>query len=197
MKIGKKKKIIFIILGICLIISLLLLCVFHDNKVETKSSKTETKEEKNTTKNDKINDKEETKKEETKVNEEKVEQKEDTKETNNSNENSSQTTKNTTSQSTSNNNQQTNQNTTNKQNTNTQTTPKTSNTPKQDPNAVDTTHPLYSRHHGQITHSDFGICNQAGKEKMLSDPTVERWSCVEVWAVGDYVLGYYLELHYK
>lgn len=69
--------------------------------------------------------------------------------------------------------------------------------PTQDPNAVDTTHLLYSTHHGHIDSPSLQECNLLGEKKQIaSNYKVTSWSCVEVYAISGKVLGYYLELHY-
>lgn len=78
-------------------------------------------------------------------------------------------------------------------NTNTSSTPQQ---PAKDPNAVDTTHPLYPSHHGTINYYTLSDCNNAGFDKSFADPSISSFSCVEVYSNAGNVLGYYLEIRY-
>ena len=106
---------------------------------------------------------------------------------------------------------QTNTQTSNSQTNNSQTSNNTNNQntqPAQNPNAVDTSNPNYSRHHGQISQcvdpadnvlkkmNSFSLCNECGFDAQDKDPSITSFSCVEVVSNSGSVLGYYLEKHY-
>lgn len=64
-------------------------------------------------------------------------------------------------------------------------------TPTVDPNAVDTNHPLYSHHHGEITEN----CEEKGFRMQIENPDMGSFSCVPVYTVSGGIKGYYLDLH--
>lgn len=80
--------------------------------------------------------------------------------------------------------------------TSTPSNPQTPQQPAKDPNAVDTTHPLYPSHHGVINYYTLEDCNNAGFDKSFADPNISSFSCVEVYSNSGNVLGYYLEIRY-
>ncbi len=76
-------------------------------------------------------------------------------------------------------------------------TDKTPTQPEKDPNAVDTTDPLYPSHHGIINYSTLNECNDAGFDKSFDDPNIFSFSCIEVHSNAGNILGYYLEIRYN
>lgn len=121
--------------------------------------------------------------------------------TNNSSSNvtssSSKNTSNST-QNSSSNNSKNNQTQNSSQSTQTQTETSENNVQQQvkDPNAVDTSHPLYPSHHGVINYQTLSECNDAGFDKAFADSSISSFSCVEVYSNAGNVLGYYLEIRY-
>lgn len=84
-------------------------------------------------------------------------------------------------------------NTTNNQNNTT-----TTQAHQKDPNAIDTTHPLYNRHHGNIQYqaNEEEICKNRSKEVAWEDPNIKYTSCVKIYSNSGNILGYYLEKTY-
>lgn len=80
--------------------------------------------------------------------------------------------------------------------TSTSSNPQTPQQPAKDPNAVDTTHPLYPSHHGVINYYTLEDCNNAGFDKSFADSNISSFSCIEVYSNAGNVLGYYLEIRY-
>ena len=67
--------------------------------------------------------------------------------------------------------------------------------PQVDPNTTDTSHPLYSIHHGIIEYGDFSSCTNAGYNIQRQHPDMNiSHSCIEVYNISGSVKGYYLDI---
>lgn len=67
--------------------------------------------------------------------------------------------------------------------------------PQIDPNTTDTSHPLYSVHHGVIEYGAYSSCTNAGYniQRQHQDMNLSH-SCVEVYNISGGVKGYYLDI---
>lgn len=204
----KKKKIVII----CSLIVVFTLVgvgtfVYYNNKISNNlnSSETTIKDDEKTAEidvSDADNSDDLSKQEEVEESIEKTESDVSTNETTNNSSNnvtssSSKSTSNST-QNISSNNSKNNQTQNSSQSTQTQTETSENNTQQQvkDPNAVDTSHPLYPSHHGVINYQTLSECNDAGFDKAFADSSISSFSCVEVYSNAGNVLGYYLEIRY-
>lgn len=67
--------------------------------------------------------------------------------------------------------------------------------PQVDPNETDTSHPLYSVHHGVIEYGDYSSCTNAGYNIQRGHPDLNiSHSCVEVYNISGGIKGYYLDI---
>lgn len=67
--------------------------------------------------------------------------------------------------------------------------------PQIDPNTTDTSHPLYSVHHGVIEYGNYSSCTNAGYniQRQHQDMNLSH-SCVEVYNISGEIKGYYLDI---